>query len=65
MIVADLSDEQMVQYMGRENGEDYNALLIMLQHLGSWGFYFVCERTNPKVIDVARLFRMDEASSAA
>ena len=32
VIVRDLSDEQMLQFMGRENAEDYNAdFLVMLE----------------------------------
>ena len=32
MVVRDLDDKQMLQFMGRENGEDYNAdFLVMLE----------------------------------
>ena len=43
--VADLSDEQMVQYMGRENGEDYNATS---DHANTWeaGLHFVASGTK-------------------
>ena len=34
IIVRDLSDEQMLQFMGRENGEDYKSLFLIM--LNTW-----------------------------
>ena len=57
VIVRDLTDEQMVQFMGRENLEDYNAdFLCMLE---SWrageAFLVDCGRQKLQPVDVARL----------
>src|SRR4051794_256634 len=58
LILRPLTDEQMLQFMGRENMEDYNAVFLIL--LESWeavlksGLPCLQGRT-PKAIDVARL----------
>lgn len=56
IIVRDLTDEQMLKFMGRENLEDYNAdFLVMLE---TWeaaiGFSFANEKKSEPV-DIARL----------
>ena len=57
VIVRDLTDEQMVQFMGRENGEDYSAdFLVMLNTWEAGLAYLRAQRAqNPKDIDIARL----------
>jgi hypothetical protein len=56
VIVADLSNEQMVQYMGRENGEDYSADFLIMLNTWEAGAKFAREREqNPKPTDIARL----------
>lgn len=60
VIVDDLNDEQMLQYMGRENMEDYNADFLVM--LNSWeaaeGFLTDSSRDrakNPQPVEIARL----------
>jgi hypothetical protein len=59
LIVDDLTDEQMLQYMGRENLEDYNAVFLI--QLESWeaalksGLAFGTPNKTPQAIDIARL----------
>lgn len=59
LIVEDLTDKQMLQYMGRENLEDYNAVFLI--QLESWEAALksklVPHRSGktPQSIDVARL----------
>jgi ParB/RepB/Spo0J family partition protein len=56
VIVSELTDEQMVQYMGRENGEDYNAdFLIMLNTWEAGQDYARRRDQNVKATDIARL----------
>lgn len=55
VIVMALTDEQMVQYMGRENGEDYSADFLVLLNTWEAGIKFAHERNNLKTVDVARL----------
>jgi hypothetical protein len=56
VIVADLSNEQMVQYMGRENGEDYSADFLIMLNTWAAGSKFAREHGNdPKATDIARL----------
>jgi len=58
LIVRDLSDEQMVQFMGRENLEDYNAdFLIMLESWEAGVKYLTSAgpRQNLEVVEIARL----------
>jgi ParB/RepB/Spo0J family partition protein len=57
IIIRDLTDEQMLQFMGRENLEDYNAnFLVMLE---TWeaaaSFYERDLAQKPQDIEVARL----------
>ena len=57
LIVEELSDKEMLQYMGRENMEDYNAdFLTMLE---TWeaavGFVSPGRVEKPKGLDIARL----------
>jgi len=56
LIVRDLTDEQMLQFMGRENMEDYNAdFLVMLE---TWeatvGFFDARGRQKLQTIELAR-----------
>jgi ParB/RepB/Spo0J family partition protein len=57
MVVRDLDDKQMLQFMGRENMEDYNAdFLTMLE---TWeaavGFLSEDSPVKTKAIDIARI----------
>lgn len=57
LILRDLSDKEMLQFMGRENLEDYNAnFLVMLE---TWeaalGFYGPEKAQNMEAIEVAML----------
>jgi hypothetical protein len=58
VIVKDLTEEQMLQYMGRENLEEYNAEFLVL--LETWEAAYVWFKTSseiiePKAIEIARL----------
>jgi len=56
VIVKALTDKQMLQYMGRENGEDYSTdYLVMLNTWDGALRYFAHERNNPQPVDIARL----------
>lgn len=64
LIVEQLSDRQMLQYMGRENLEDYNANFLI--QLESWeaamksGLFPACAGKTPDAIDIARLLGWTE-----
>lgn len=62
IIVRDLTDEQMIQFMGRENGEDYKADFIIMLNAweGAIKFLSADGRTN---IDVAKLLGWTELHS--
>lgn len=59
LIVDDLTDQQMLQYMGRENLEDYNAVFLI--QLESWeaaaksGLISREREKPPQALDIARL----------
>ena len=57
LIVRDLSDEQMLQFMGRENMEDYNADFLVMLETWEAAAAFIAgarpEKSQP--IDVSRL----------
>ena len=56
VIVMRLSDEQMLQYMGRENSEDFGTNFAVL--LNTWEAadrFFRARGKNPEAIDIARL----------
>lgn len=57
LIVKPLTDLQMLQFMGRENGEDYNAdFLVMLNTWEAAGKFLSADRRiNSEAIDIARL----------
>jgi len=56
LIVRDLTDEQMLQFMGRENGEDYNAdFIIMLETWESAAKFLATSREKIQRLDVARI----------
>jgi hypothetical protein len=56
VIVRDLTDEQMVQFMGRENGEDYSADFLVMLNTWEAGVKFSGSvRKNLKAVDIARL----------
>jgi len=67
LIVQQLSDEQMLQYMGRENLEDYNANFLI--QLESWeaaiksGFLGQQGVQNLKAIDIAVLLGWTKSRS--
>jgi ParB/RepB/Spo0J family partition protein len=56
MILRELSDEQMLQFMGRENMEEFNADFLVMYEAWEAAVKF-CARTrkNTKQIDLARL----------
>jgi len=59
LIIEDLSDKEMLQYMGRENLEDYNASFLI--QLESWeaalksGLLARVGAKSPEAIEIARL----------
>jgi ParB-like chromosome segregation protein Spo0J len=57
LIIEDLSDEQMLQYMGRENMEDYNADFLVMLETWEAGLKFLARdrAQNPQPIDIAKL----------
>jgi ParB/RepB/Spo0J family partition protein len=67
IIVKDLTDEQMVQYMGRENGEDYRADFLILLNTWEAGLKYASRTEkygkSTKDVDIARLLGWTEAYS--
>lgn len=57
VIVRDLDDEQMLQFMGRENGEDYNSDFLTLLETWEAGLNWLtsAEVTDNQPIENARL----------
>lgn len=56
LVVRDLTDEQMIQFMGRENLEDYNTdFLCMLETWEAAVKFLVRDRENLQPIHIARL----------
>jgi hypothetical protein len=58
LIVRDLSDEQMLQFMGRENLEDYNTSFLTMLETWEAGIRFLVrstERKSTQPIKIARL----------
>jgi len=56
VIVKALTDKQMLQYMGRENGEDYSTdYLVMLNTWDGAVRYFAHAQIKSQPVDVARL----------
>ncbi len=57
VIVRDLTDEQMLQFMGRENGEDYGTqFLVMLNTWeGAAQFLASADSKTSKPLDIARV----------
>ena len=53
IIVRDLTDEQMIQFMGRENGEDYKADFIVM--LNAWEGAIKFAGVSAKLSDRANL----------
>ena len=56
VIIKDLTDQQMLQYMGRENGEDYSTDFLIM--LNTWEGAFSFGRRDaqkPEALDIARL----------
>ena len=53
IIVRDLTDEQMIQFMGRENGEDYKADFITM--LNTWEGAIAFSKGFEKPVEIARL----------
>lgn len=61
LIVRELSDEEMLQFMGRENMEDYNAdFLTMLETWEAAVEYAGGRRQTAQVVDIARLLGWTE-----
>src|SRR5262245_20025673 len=53
LLVRDLDDEQMIQFMGRENLEDYNAeFMIMLEAWEAASDFSERVRKNAKAVDI-------------
>lgn len=69
IIVEKLSDKQMLQYMGRENLEDYNAVFLI--QLESWeaaiksGLVRAAPRKEAQPIDIASLLGWTRLRTAA
>jgi len=56
VIVRDLTEEQMLQFMGRENGEDFNTEFLTLLETWEAGINFrSADRKSDKPIEVASL----------
>lgn len=57
LVIDDLTDQQMIQYMGRENGEDYASdFLVMLNTWdGAVQYFRGSPRVMAKPIEIARL----------
>lgn len=56
LVVRELTDEQMLQFMGRENMEDYNAdFLVMLETWEAAVKFRAPALGKPQPIDIARL----------
>jgi ParB-like chromosome segregation protein Spo0J len=56
IILRDLTDEQMIQFMGRENLEDYNAeFLVMLETWEAGVKFSAAAETGTQAVDIARL----------
>ena len=58
LIVMDLNDEQMLQYMGRENGEEYGTDFMVLLNTWEAGARFLYGEgppQNAQAIEIARL----------
>ena len=57
LIVMDLSDEQMLKYMARENSEDFGTEFIVSLNTWEAGFnYLSREKVEPQPVEIARLF---------
>lgn len=57
VIVMDLTDEQMIKFMGRENGEDYSTDVLIMLNTWEAGIKFLSRAPGKKseAIDIARL----------
>lgn len=56
VIVRDLSDEQMLQFLGRENGEDYGTLFSVMLNTWEAGRDFLSVgQKKPQNVEIARL----------
>jgi ParB-like chromosome segregation protein Spo0J len=56
LIVQDLTDQQMLQFMGRENGEDYNADFLVMLNTWEAAVRFAAHVPGSRhAIDIARL----------
>jgi ribosomal protein S13 len=58
LIVAPLSDQQMLQYMGRENGEDYSADFLLMLNTWEGAVKFASSVRTEKTanpVDIARI----------
>ncbi len=64
VIAQDLTDEEMVKFMGRENGEDYSTdILVMLNTWEAALTYLQSVAKKLKPIDVARLLGWTRVST--
>ena len=57
VIIKPLTDAQMLQYMGRENMDDYSHEFLVMLNGWKAGRKYVCEQTgnpSPQVVDIAR-----------
>jgi len=56
VILKSLDDKQMLEYLGRENGEDYNTEFLIMLNTWEAGVKFAGhDRQNSQPIDIARL----------
>jgi hypothetical protein len=57
VIVRDLTDEQMLQFMGRENGEDYGTQFLIMLNTWEGAAQFLADdrRQKTQALDIAKL----------
>ena len=59
LIVSRLTDEQMIKWMGRENGEDYTSDMLVLLNTWTGAIQYLSSREEgnqqPKPVELARL----------
>jgi ParB-like nuclease domain len=56
LIVRDLTDEEMLQFMGRENLEDYAAdFIVMLESWEAAANFRALSRENPETLEIASI----------
>ena len=65
MIVRDMTDKKMLQFMGRESGEDYGTDFLTMLNTWEGGIKFSNQNSGPfREIDIARLLGWTEADTS-